>query len=405
MKHRALTTLQRLGSATIVAAMTFGAFAAQAEVTFHRGNTGEPETLDPHLTSTTYEAHILHDLLEGLVVQDAGGALVPGAAESWEISEDGLEYVFHIRDNAKWSNGDPVTAGDFAFSLRRILTPETGAKYANILYPIKDAEKINNGEVPADQLGVTALDERTLKITLESPTPFFLELLTHQTGLPVHQEQVEAFGDDFVKPENYVTNGAYKLDEVAPQAHITAVRNEFYWDNDNVQVDTVYYYPTEDRAAALRRFQAGEIHVNNDVPQDQVRWMRENIADEFKASPRLGTYYYALDLRDPNLADVRVRQALSMAIDREFLVEEITGAGQVPAYSFVPPGIANYGRPAIAEYATQSMIDREEEAIRLLAEAGFGPDNPLELEIRYNNIREPQTGGPSHRRHVDAAWR
>ena len=384
MKHRTRGTLHQIGAVTVGAAITLGAFAVQAEVVFHRGNTGEPETLDPHRTSTTYEAHILHDLLEGLVVHAADGSLVPGAAESWEVSEDGLQYVFTIRDDATWSNGDAVTADDFAFSLQRILTPDTGAKYANILFPIKDAEKINTGEVPADQLGVAALDDKTLQITLESPTPFFLELLTHQTGLPVHKGQVEAHGDDFVQPENYVTNGAYKLTEVVPQAHIKAERNEFYWDNDNVQVDTIFYYPTEDRAAALRRFQAGEIHVNNDVPQDQVRWMRENIAEEFKASPRLGTYYYALDMRDPNLADPKVRQALSMAIDREFLVEEITGAGQVPAYSFVPPGTNNYDEPAIADYASQSMIDREEKAIELLTEAGFGPDNPLELEIRYN---------------------
>ena len=384
MKHTTRTMLRRLGTATVGAGMALGSFAVQAEVVFHRGNTGEPETLDPHRTSTTYESNILQDLLEGLVMQDASGSVVAGAAERWDISEDGLEYVFYIREDAKWSNGDPVTASDFAFSFRRIMTPDTGAKYANILFPIKDAEGVNNGEVPAENLGVEVLDDKTLKITLESATPYFLELLTHSTGLPVHQGQVEAHGDDFVRPENYVSNGAYKLVEVVPQAQIKAVRNDLYWDNDNVQVDTVYYYPTEDRAAALRRFQAGEIHVNNDVPQDQVRWMRENLPEEFKASPRLGTYYYALNMQDPNLTDPRVRRALSMAIDREFLVEEITGAGQVPAYSFVPPGTNNYGEPAIADYADQSMIDREEEAIRLLTEAGFGPDNPLELEIRYN---------------------
>ncbi|MFQ5972800.1 MAG: peptide ABC transporter substrate-binding protein [Alphaproteobacteria bacterium] len=373
-----------LSASALSLALVVGASVASAEVVFHRGNTGEPETLDPHRTSTTYESNILHDLLEGLVIHDPAANVVPGVAESWEISEDGKIYTFHLRGNAKWSNGDPVTAGDFVFSLRRILTPDTGAKYSNILYPIKSAEAINNGEASPEDLGVVAIDDTTLQIELESATPYFLELLTHQTGLPVHPPSVEAWGDDFVRPENMVTNGAYILDEVVPQAHVKAVRNENYWENDSVQVDTIFYYATEDRAAALRRFQAGELHTNNDVPQDQVRWMKENLAEEFKASPRLGTYYYALNMKDAALADARVRRALSMAIDREYIVEEITGAGQMPAYSFVPPGTGNYGEPALADYRELSMIDREEQAIELLTEAGYGPDNPLEVEIRYN---------------------
>ena len=368
-------------AATIIAG---SALAAQAEVVFHRGNTGEPETLDQHRTSTTYEAHILHDLYEGLVVHDAFAKVVPGAAESWTISDDGRVYTFTIREDAKWSNGDPVTADDFVYSFQRILDPATGAKYANILYPIENAEGVNTGDLEGSALSVSAPTDRTLEITLEQATPYFLELLTHQTGLPVHPSSVELHGDDFVRPGNMVSNGAYVLTEVAPQAHIMSVKNEFYHDADNVQVDKVYYYPIEDRSTALRRFQAGEIHTNNDVPSDQIGWLMENMPTEFRNPSRLGTYYYALDHRHEAIQDPRVRQALSMAIDREFIVEEITGAGEVPAYSFVPPGTGNYGEPAYADYREMSMVDREDRAIELLTEAGYGPDNPLTLELRYN---------------------
>ena len=368
-------------AATLVAG---SALAAQAEVVYHRGNTGEPETLDQHRTSTTYESNILSDLYEGLVTIDAAGETVPGTAESWTISDDGRVYTFTIREDAKWSNGDPVTAGAFVFSLQRILNPATGAKYANILYPIENAENVNNGDLEPSALGVEALDDRTLEITLRQPTPYFLELLTHQTGLPVHQASVEQFGDEFVKPGNMVSNGPFVLVEVAPQAHVMSVKNEFYHDADSVEIDKVYYYPIEDRSTALRRFQAGELHTNNDVPSDQIAWLKENMPTEFRNPPRLGTYYYALDHRHEAISDPRVRQALSMAIDREFIVEEITGGGEVPANSFVPPGTGNYGEPAFADFTTMSMVDREDRAIELLTEAGYGPDNPLTLELRYN---------------------
>ncbi len=370
--------------ALLASGLLLGTVAAQAEIVFHRGNSADPATLDPHRTSTTYEANILHDLLEGLVIRDVAGKVISGAAESWEVSEDGTTYTFHIRDDARWSNGDPVTADDFAFSLRRILIPETEAGYANVLYPIKNAERVNTGDALAEDLGVAALDDKTLQISLETATPYFLELLTHQTSLPVHPPSVAAYGDDFALPGSMVSNGAYTLSEIVPMSHIRADRNERYWDNEHVQVDTVFYYPTEDHAAALRRFQAGELHVNDNAPQDQVRWMRETMLDEFVASPRLGTYYYAIDLRNEDLAAADVRQALSMAIDREYLVEEVTGAGEIAAYSFVPSGTGNYGEPAFADYADQPMADRMDAAAALLAEAGFGPDNPLQLEIRIN---------------------
>ncbi len=384
-------TLRTLGLAAAVAlGASYAATSAFAEVVYHRGNTGEPETLDQHRTSTVYEAHILRDLYEGLVVYDAGANVIPGVAESWELNEDGTVYTFHFRGDAKWSNGDPVVAGDFVYSLQRILNPATGAEYANILYPILNAEAVNTGEMDPSELGAVAVDDATLEITLEAATPYFLELLTHQTGLPVHPGSVEQYGDDFVQPGNMVSNGAYMLDEVVINGHIRVVKNPNFHDAANVAIDVVYFYPTEDRSAALRRFQAGELHSNNDVPFEQIPWMTENMPDEFRAAPYLGTYYYAVKMDKPPLDDINIRRALSLAIDRDFLGEEIMGGAFLPAYSFVPPGIGNYGEPAYADYKDMSMLDREDEALQLLTDAGFGPENPLTIEIRFNTSENHQ---------------
>ena len=384
-------TAMRLALGTAVALSLAAPLAAQTAPSegsvYVRGNTADPETLDQHKTSTTYEANVLRDLYEGLVIYDAAAQVVPGVAESWEVSDDGLTYTFTLREDAKWSNGDAITAEDFVYSLQRIMTPETGAKYANILYPIAGAEAVNKGEAEPDTMGVTAIDERTLEIKLENPTPFFLELLTHQTGLPVHRPSVEEHGADFVRPENMVTNGAYTLQEFTPNQQIVVVKNPEFHAADSVMIDEVRFIPTEDRSAALRRFQAGELLSNNDVPQEQIEFMETELGPEqFRVSPYLGTYYYSIKADKEPFSDPKVRQALSMAIDREFLADEIAPAF-LPAYSFVPAGIANYGDGADAPkfaFDGESMLDREDEAKRLLEEAGFGPDNPLEVEISYN---------------------
>ena len=355
-------------------------------VTYVRANEGDPETLDQHKTSTVIEARVLRDLYEGLVVYDASGKVIPGVAESWSVSDDGTVYTFTLRGDAKWSNGDPVVAGDFVFSLQRIMTPDTGAKYANILYPIKNAEAINKGEVEPAELGVKAVDDQTLEVTLEAPTPFFLELLTHQTGLPVHPASVEEYGSDFVLPENMVSNGAYTLVSFQPNDKIVAEKNENFHDAANVQIDRIEYLSIEDRATCVRRFEAGEVLSCEDLPTEQIKSLKERLGDQVHIAPYLGTYYYALNMKREALSDSRVRQALAMAIDREFLGEEIWAGAMLPAYSLVPPGIGNYeGGGSEAEWAGMSPLDREDEALELMKAAGYGPENPLTLEISYNN--------------------
>jgi oligopeptide transport system substrate-binding protein len=204
------------------------------------------------------------------------------------------------------------------------------------------------------------------------------------TSYPVPKHVVEAFGDDWVRPGNMVSNGAYVLAEWRPQTHIMAVKNPMFFDADNVKIETVFYYPTEDRSAALRRFRAGELHMNQDFPADQIDWLRENLPTETRIAPYLGIYYYAVNLLNPPFDQTAVRQALSMAIDRETIVDYVMRTGEVAAYSLVPPGVGNYGDPVLSDWAGRPMGERQANAQALLAQAGFGDDNPLEVEIRYN---------------------
>ncbi|MCT7374441.1 peptide ABC transporter substrate-binding protein [Chelativorans salis] len=375
-----------LAGALAAAGVAAGANMALAETTYVRGNDGDPETLDQHKTSTVVEAHLLRDLYEGLVVYDNKANVIPGVAESWDVSDDGLTYTFKLREDANWSNGEPVTAEDFIFSLQRIMTPETAAKYANILYPIKNAEKINKGEAEPETLGARAVDDKTLEITLEQQTPYFIELLTHQTGLPVNKAAVEEHGTDFVKPENIVTNGAYTLVSFTPGDKIVMEKNAEFHDAENVSIDRIEWLPIEDRASCVRRFEAGEVHSCSDLPTEQLASLKERLGEQVRIAPYLGTYYFAFNTEKEPLDDVRVRQALSMVVDREFLADEIWAGAMLPAYSLVPPGIGNYeGGGATVDWADMSPLDREDRAIELMKEAGVGPDNPITLEISYNS--------------------
>ena len=372
-----------------LAGVVFASSAAVAEVVLHRGNGGEPQTLDQAHTSIDVEANILKDLYEGLTVYDAAGTIIPGVAESWTVSDDGLTYTFKLRADAKWSNGDPVTANDFIFSFRRIEDPATAAGYATILYPIKNAEAINTATadkpMAVDQLGMRAVDDKTLEITLERPTPYFLELLAHQTALPVHPASIEKLGEGFVKPGSMISNGAYVLAENVANDHITLTKNPDYYGAASVKIDKVIYYPTEDQAAAVRRFQAGELDVQYQFPADQTEFLKGQLGDGVvHVAPNLATYYYVFDTRHAPFDDVRVRRALSMAVDRDFLASKIYANAQLPTYSFVPPGISGY-TPAQADFASMSQLDREDEAKKLLTEAGYGDGGkPLKIQIRYN---------------------
>jgi oligopeptide transport system substrate-binding protein len=360
--------------------------SAKPQMVWHRGELGDPGSLDPHKATTVIESNILDELFEGLVALGARGEIIPGAAESWTVDASGKVYQFKLRPGAKWSNGDGVEAEDFVYAFRRLMDPRTGAPYAGILYALKNAEKINKGELPVEVLGVRALGSKMLEITLEEPVPYFIAQLAHVTAKPLHQKSIAEFGADFVHPAHIVTNGPFLLKEFTPNERIVMVRNPAYYDSAQVALDAVIFYFLEDRAAGLRRFMAGEIQSYDDVPAEQIGFVRAHLPDSFKVSPSLASYFYAFDTRRKPFNDKRVRQALSMAVDREFLAERIWGGTMEPGYSFVPPGIEAYGAPETVKWKELDQLDREDEARRLLAQAGFGPGGTkLAVEIRFNN--------------------
>lgn len=381
--------LKNLLRATVFAAsiMTVGgvyfAAPAYAEVVYNRGSAAEPESLDPHKTSTVYEAHMLRDIFLGLVTEDAMSEPIPGAAESWTISDDGLTYTFKLRQGATWSDGSPVTAEDFVYSFRRLQDPATAAEYAAMLHKVKNAKEVNEGKLKPEEMGVKAIDANTLEITLIAPTPYFLQMLTHQSAYPVSKAAMEKFGADWVKPGKLVSNGPYTLAEWVPNDHIKLVKNPKFYDAANVKIDVVNYVPTEDRSSAMKRYEAGELDSYDDLPTEQLADLKAKFGDQVRVGPYLGTYYYAIKTTKAPWDNVELRNAVSMAIDRDFLAEKVWGNSMSPAYSMVPAIVPGY-KSSPAAFAGESQIDREDEAKKILEKLGYGPDKPLKMEIRYN---------------------
>ena len=353
-------------------------------VILDRGLSSEPESLDPQRARSTQAADVLRDLGEGLAGYSATGELIPAGAVSWTVADDGLSYRFELRPEARWSNGDPVTAADYVLGLQRLVDPATAAFYAGQLGSVMNAEKIIRGDMPPEALGVSAIDEHTLEIRLDRPTPYLIALLTHPSTFPVNAAGLNERGDLVVEAGELISNGAYRLDERSTNSLVQLRRNEFYWDNDNTAIDVVRHHVITQETAELNRFRAGELHITSNVPPEAFAEVKEEYADELRVFPYLGVYYYGFNLTRPPFKDnLPLRQALSMALDRETLVEKVIGRGEVPAYSWVPPGIANYEPPQFS-FASLTQAERNSIAKSLYAQAGYGEDNPLEFELRYN---------------------
>lgn len=335
----------------------------------NRAISTDPESLDVHRARSLQALDVLRDLGEGLVTHTATGDLTPGVAESWDMSDDGLTYTFHLRSNASWSNGDAVTAQDFVFSFKRLRDPDVGAFYASFMEDVSEVE---------------AKDERTLVLTLRQPTPYLLSLLTHPSTYPVHAASLAEHGERHARPGNLVSNGAYTLDAWVPGSLIALRRNEHYWNSANVAIEEVRHLVLIQESTQLARYRAGEIDVTSTVPSENFAQTKQDFGEQLRIAPYQNVYYYGYNLTKPPFkGNLALRQALSMAIDRETLVEKVLGRGETPAYSWVPNGVRNY-EPTVFSYAGLSQDERDQIAQRLYKEAGYSDENPLQVEVRYN---------------------
>lgn len=324
---------------------------ALEEKLLHFGLGAEPQHLDPHLATSVAAHNILSALLEGLVTEDPKDLKPrPGTAKSWDISKDGKTYVFNLRENAQWSNGDRVTAHDFVYSFRRMLNPNLGAQYASMLYPLKNALAYHQGEKSWQEanVGVKALDDHSLEITLENPIPYFLELLNHFSWFPVHRPTIEKFnayekiGTAWTKPNNFVGNGPFRLTKHHINSVIEVHKNEHYWDAKTVQLQGICFYPIEAAYTEERAYRSGFLHLTQSVSADRVDFLKEKYPDELHFEPYLGTYFYRFNLKNPPFDDRRVRQAFCLSIDRKKLVDKVLKGGQSPATTFTPPGTGGF---------------------------------------------------------------
>jgi oligopeptide transport system substrate-binding protein len=353
----------------LFALLLLAALPAQAQSVLNRGNGAEPESLDPAHAGSIMEANILGDMMVELTTLDTAARPIPGIAERWETSKDGLTWTFHLR-KARWSNGAVVTAGDFLTAWRRVLTPATASRTAQNLWVLKNAHAISAGTMPPSALGVTAPDATTLKVALEYPAPYLPELLTLAAALPLPPRAV-------FKPGAYVSNGPYLLKAWAPNDHVTLAKNPRFYDAASVKVDTVNYYPTVDTQAALRRLRAGELDMQTPLPTAQLPWLKTNMPGAAHVMPSLALAYLPINLKDPALADIRVRRALNLAYDREAVTGKVLKLNETPAYSYVPPQLSR-GGPQM-DFSAMPMPRRVALARKLMQDAGYGPFNKLSL--------------------------
>lgn len=369
--------------------------------TLHRGLTGDPESLDVHLFSSVQATTVLRDIREGLVTLSRDGSIAGGVASDWETSADGKIIKFQLRNDARWSDGRTITARDFVASFRRLVDPQTASPYASFVESIDGAREIIAGKAPIDELGVFARSDYLLEVKLARKSPYFIQLLLHPSTFPLYSEVDPDSGNANSFSVNLeMTNGAYKVDERRVNSFIRLSRDSEYWNDGNTSIDVVIYHVV-DQKSEFPRFRAGELDITNNVSKEAFNYYSQKDPDSLKISSMLGVYYYGYNLaRHPFDNDLDLRAALSLAIDRRVITDEILGRGEIPAYSWIPPGTANYSS------ASDGLKDIKDEARRQLAvehfrRSKFAEEKPLQVELRFNS-------GGGHDRiavAIQAMWR
>lgn len=388
--HFALAALfLAVSSATFAAEVPPGTqLAARQEIVRHIKD--EPASLDPAKAVGLPEIPVIRDLFEGLTNQDANGNIVPGVATQWQTS-DNKTWIFTLRKDARWSNGDPVTARDFVASWRRLVDPQTGSTFAWFagLAGIQNAAAITKGDMAPDKLGVVAVDNLHLKVMLDRPVPYFVRLTASFSLYPVPLKAIEQYGKEWTLPGNLVGNGAYKLQDRVVNEKLVLVRNEHYWDNAHSVLNKVTFIPVSEESSATKRYRAGDIDITESFPKNMYGLLQKQIPDQVYTPDQLGTYYYAFNTLKGPTADARVRQALSWSIDRKIIAEKVLGTGEKPAWHFTPDVTAGFkAPPGFLQQHSQQELNVQAKA--LLAAAGFGPTHPLNLTLLYNNSENNQ---------------
>ncbi|WP_417742799.1 peptide ABC transporter substrate-binding protein [Salipiger sp.] len=399
-----MTRLTRLTLTTFLSAgLAAGAVAQEthpetgdtlaADQTFTYRILDNISSIDPQIVEDTDGSDVVRDLFEGLLNQDENGELAPGVATDWDVSDDKMTYTFHLRDDAKWSNGDPVTAGDFVYAWRRAADPATASPYQWFisLMSLENGDAVVAGDMAPEELGVEAIDDTTLEVRLTSPLPYFPQMVVHSTTFPSPQSVIEEHGSAWTNPANFVGNGAFVLTEMNPGESIVREKNDQYWDAENVILDKSVALIINDENVALTRYRAGELDMT-DIPAGQFPRLRDEYGEEAHSFPKLCNYYYTFNLSDSGpeaFKDPKVRRALALAVDRDIIVNNVMAGGQPPAYVFTPEATAGFEAPE-TELASMTQAERDERARELLAEAGYGEDNPLTFDMVYNTSEAHQ---------------